>query len=242
MPAGLAPPCQGWVSSSTPAPASAGHSSRRPPRERATATPSGPRNSSALAVPSGSRATAAMNSIVIPAVTTPRISAASKVRRGKRQGRGRTQAARSTPAQASRSHAAPSAPIEVNRGTDSARPSWTHVIEPTAISVPVRARDRCGPGTVLMIPVHRPQIIRVHLTFFDKLFIDHEQCGHGSAPPGAVAGAVPPRLHAGGRRNHARDYLYRLPADRGPGPGGGHAADRAVRAAGAADSGRTAPG
>jgi hypothetical protein len=53
---------------------------------------------------------------------------------------------------------------------------------------------------------------------------------------------MPPRLYAGGRREHARDHLHRLAADRGPGPGGGHPADRAGRAAGAADPGRAAAG
>ena len=64
--------------------------------------------------------------------------------------RGRTQAARSRPAHASRSHAAPSGPTWPNRWTDNARPTWTHAIEPTAISVPARARDRCLLETALM--------------------------------------------------------------------------------------------
>ena len=141
MPARLAPPCHGWVRSSTPAAASPGHSNLRPPRPRATATPSGPRNSSALAVPSGSRATAAMKSMVTPAVTTPRATAASSVGRRNRQGRGRTTISRITAAQASLSQTAPSGPTWPNSGTDRARPSWTQVIEPTAIKVPIR------PGT-----------------------------------------------------------------------------------------------
>ena len=123
MPARLAPPCHGWVRTSTPAAASPGHSSRRPPRPRATATLSGPRNSSALAVPSGSRATAAMKSMVTPAVTTPRATAASSIGRRNRHGLGRTAISRITLAQASRSQTAPSGPTWPNNGTDRARPS-----------------------------------------------------------------------------------------------------------------------
>src|ERR1700722_15631144 len=242
MPARSAPPCHGRVSSSTPAAASAGHSSRRPPRLRGTATVSGPRNSSALAVPSGSRATAAMNSIVTPAVTTPSVTAASRTRRGKRHGRGRTTAASSRPAHASRSHAAPSGPTWPNRWTDSARPSWTHAIEPTAISVPARARDRCGTGMAFTLFSTYIVIIRVHLILVDIPFSGYEQSCDGPAPPGTAARAVPPRLDAGGRRGHARHHLHRLPADRGAGAGGGHAADRAGRAPGTANAGRPAPG
>src|SRR6266516_56331 len=64
----------------------------------------------------------------------------------------------------------------------------------------------------------------------------------GPAPPRAAARAVPPRLDARGRRGDARHHVHRVAADRGAGPGGGHGADRAGRAAGAADPGRAAVG
>jgi hypothetical protein len=148
MPAGLALPCHGWVSSSTPAAASPGHSSDRRPPPRATATPSGPRNSRALAVPSGNRATAAMKSMVMPPVTTPRATTASNAGRRNRQGRGRTTTSRIRAAQAIRSQTAPSGPTSPNRWTDSARPSCTQLIEPSAIKVPDRAEAR---GTAAML-------------------------------------------------------------------------------------------
>ena len=64
-------PCHGCVSATTPTAASAGHTQRPRPRPLTTATPSGPRNSSALAVPIGIRANAAMNNMLIRAVTMP---------------------------------------------------------------------------------------------------------------------------------------------------------------------------
>ena len=112
------------------------------------ATPSGPRNSRALAVPSGIRAMAAMNSMVTPPVTTPRAIAASRVGRRNRHGRGRTATSRITEAQASRSQTVPSGPSLPNSGTDSARPIWTQVIEPTAIRVAGAGRR---PALVIMM-------------------------------------------------------------------------------------------
>ena len=94
--AGRRTPCQGSVSSSTPAAATRAHR-RAVPRPRAIATPSGPRNSNALAVPSGSRSTAAMNRIVTPAVTTPRATQESRLDRVKADGRGRTSTSQKHP-------------------------------------------------------------------------------------------------------------------------------------------------
>ena len=69
-------------------------------------------------------------------------------RRRKRQGRGRTAVSRITAAQASRSQAAPSGPTSPKRWTDSAKPSWTQLIEPSAIKVPERAEVR---GAAVML-------------------------------------------------------------------------------------------
>ena len=89
-----------------------------------------------------------MNSIVTPAVTVPRAIVASRTGRLNRHGRGRTATTRITAAQASRIQTAPIGPIWPNSGTDSARPIWTMVIEPTAIRVPARA----GLTLRIMIP------------------------------------------------------------------------------------------
>ena len=101
-------PAHGSVRSTTPTPARTGHRTR--PRPRSKATVSGPKNSNALAVPSGRRSTAAMNRSVMPAVTTPRTTQARNALRVNAEGRGLTMIRRMMPAQASRSHAAPSAP------------------------------------------------------------------------------------------------------------------------------------
>ena len=53
--------------------------------------------------------------------------------------RGRTITSISTPAHASRSHAAPSTPMRSINVTAIARPTCTHSIEPIAIMAPVRA-------------------------------------------------------------------------------------------------------
>ena len=132
------PACHGSVSSTTPTAASPAYS--RPwPRPRHTATPSGPRNSSALAVPIGRRAIAAMNRIVSPAVTTPSSTQARNDDLVNWDGRGRPIASISNPAQASRIHAAPSAPMSSNSPTETAMPSCTQSIEPTAMEAPARA-------------------------------------------------------------------------------------------------------
>ena len=108
-PSGSATPCQGSVSSRTPAAATKAHT-RAVPRPRAMATPRGPRNSNALAVPSGSRSTAAMKSMVIPAVTTPRATQVVRLDRLKADRRGRTRTSSSTAAHVSLSQATPAAP------------------------------------------------------------------------------------------------------------------------------------
>ena len=135
-------PCQGSVSSSTPTAASAGKASIRRLVLRMVATPRGPRNSSALAMPSGSRATEAMNSRVTPAVTTPSATQARRLARPSAASRGRTRTGSRTPAQHSRSHAAPSGPTSSNSPTEAARPICTHSIEVIAIAVPARAVPR----------------------------------------------------------------------------------------------------
>ena len=113
---------------------------------------------------------AAMNSMVTPAVTTPRATVASRIGRRNRQGRGRTATSRITAAQASRSQTVPSGPISANSGTDSARPIWTRVIEPTAINVPARA----DPALAIMVPVDTSAIVRVHVRLMDIPFMNTE--------------------------------------------------------------------
>ena len=123
------------------------HAGRRParptarptPRLRATATPSGPRNSIALAVPSGSRVTAAMNSSVTPAVTTPSATPARSA--------SRLNVGRARPHDDQQDHPRPEQP-QPRRArrrrpgrsgpTEAARPSWTQSIDTTAIEAPVR--------------------------------------------------------------------------------------------------------
>src|SRR4051794_9415040 len=140
-PSASAPPCHGSVSSTTPTAASPGHALLAP-SPRATATPRGPRNSSAAAVPRGSRASAAMKKNVTPAIATPSSNEARRPDRENCARRGRTSTSRSSPAQLSRRHAAPSGPMRSNRPTDAASPSWTQRIAATAIEAPVRA-DEC---------------------------------------------------------------------------------------------------
>ena len=89
--------------------------------------------------------------------------------------RGRTTTSTITPAQASRSQAAPSGPIRSNSPTETARPSCTHSIEATAMPVPARAAARPGARCwMLMEPVQPANIVRVHVRFMDSPFIDHE--------------------------------------------------------------------
>jgi len=117
---------------------------------------------------------AAMKNMVTPAVTTPRATVASRIGRRNRQGRGRTATSRITPAQASRSQTAPSGPTWPNSGTDRARPSWTQVIEPTAIKVPARAADLDGAAATIMMASTYEQIVRVHVRFVDIPFMNTE--------------------------------------------------------------------
>ena len=113
---------------------------------------------------------AAMNSMVTPPVTTPRAIAASRIGRRNRHGRGRTATTRITDAQASRSQTVPSGPSWPNSGTDSARPIWTQVIEPTAINVPVRA----GVAPLIMMASRYDGIVRVHVLLMDIPFMNNE--------------------------------------------------------------------
>jgi hypothetical protein len=80
-----------------------------------------------------------MNSSVTAAVTTPSTTQTRKVAQVNDAKRGRTMTSISTPAHASRSHAAPSTPMRSISVTAIARPTWTHSIEPIAIRAPVRA-------------------------------------------------------------------------------------------------------
>src|SRR4051812_39501338 len=139
-PSASAPPCHGSVSSTTPTAASPGHALLAP-SPRATATPRGPRNSSAAAVPRGSRASAAMKKNVTPAIATPSNNEARMPERENCARRGRTSTSRSSPAQLSRRHAAPSGPMRTNRPTDAASPSCTQRIAAIAMEAPVRADE-----------------------------------------------------------------------------------------------------
>ena len=78
-----------------------------------------------------------------------------------------------TAAQASRNQTAPKGPTWPNSGTDRASPSWTRVIEPTAIRVPARAA-RAGVVVAFMEPVHTSGIVHVHVRFVDIPFSKHE--------------------------------------------------------------------
>ena len=93
-----------------------------------------------------------MVQLQLPAVTTPSTTQAPKVFRRNDDGRGRTTTASSTPAHASRSHAAPSGPTRSNRPTDTARPSWTHSMAATARVAPERGE---GGTAFRKYPGHR---------------------------------------------------------------------------------------
>ena len=161
-------PCHGSVSSTTPTAARPGQISARREWLRAAATPSGPRNSSALAVPSGSRTAAAMKSNVTPAVTMPSADAATRLLRVKLERRGRTISSMITPAHIRRSHPAPSAPMSCEMPIAAAMPTWTQLIEATAIAVPARV---C---VVLMHPVGHAETVRVHVGSLDMMFMNPE--------------------------------------------------------------------
>lgn len=93
----------------------------------------------ALAVPIGMRSSAAMNSSVIPAVTTPSAAQMPNVAQVNAAMRGRTMTRISTPAQTRRNQAAPSTPMRSIKVTAMASPSWTDSIDVIAINAPVRA-------------------------------------------------------------------------------------------------------
>jgi hypothetical protein len=105
-----------------------------------------------------------MNSMVTAAVTTPRAMQASSPERLNSDGRGRTTTSMITPAQASRSQAAPSGWIRSSRPTDTARPSCTHSIAASAMSAPERAEGEGATGVrvVATPPVQRGGIVHVH--------------------------------------------------------------------------------
>ncbi len=134
-------PRHGWVSSTTPTAARIGQRFW-PPRPRLTATPSGPRNSNALAVPNGSLATAHIKNSVTAAVTTPSAIPVSRPARLKPDSRGRTTTSSKTPAQANRSHAVPNGPSCPISPTDTASPSWTHVMDARAMEAPARELEK----------------------------------------------------------------------------------------------------
>ena len=77
----------------------------------------------ALAVPNGIRSSAAMNSSVTAAVTTPSTTHIMKLDRVNAERFGRTMSSSRIPAHASRSHAAPSTPIRSINVTAIARPT-----------------------------------------------------------------------------------------------------------------------
>jgi hypothetical protein len=82
---------------------------------------------------------------VTPAVTIPSSTHAVKLDFVNADGRGRTITKKIAPAQISRSHAAPSAPIRSMSPTETARPSCTHVIDASAIPAPMAAGLRVTP-------------------------------------------------------------------------------------------------
>ena len=232
----LTEPDHGSVSNTTPTAASAGHSRRRPPRAVATATPSGPRNSSALAVPSGMRSIAAMNSMVMPAVTPPRATAVPNDRRVNAEGRGRTMTSSRAPAQTSLSQAAPSAPMRSISATEVARPNWTNSMAVIAIAVPDRT-EFCG------MEVFKPGgIVHVHVISPDITFTFYGQWRDGLPTAGAAGSTVPAGLDARRGRLPPPDDLDGLPAVGGAGPRDAHPVDRARGPQGATHAGRTAPG
>ena len=162
-------PSHGWVSNTTPIAASPGHSTRAPPLPWATATPNGPRNSNALAVPNGIRSTAAMNSMVTEAVTTPSATHTMKVARVNAAARGRTITSIRRPAHASRSQAAPSTPMRSIKVTAIASPTCTHIIDPIAIRAPVRA------WLSVTTALNGTRTVHVHVIFLDISFGNREQ-------------------------------------------------------------------
>ena len=121
-----------------------------------------------------------MNSRVTPAVTTPSSTQAANVRRVKSRRRGRTTTSSSTPAQASRSQAAPSAPRSSISPTDAASPSWTHEH---------RGDRHRGAGAERRVAVHapieprpnrsRPRVIDGHIV---RRIMDNARHGPPPAP------------------------------------------------------------
>ena len=80
-------------------------------------------------------------------------------------GRGRMITSISTPAQANRSHAAPSTPIRSIRVTAIASPTCTHAIDPIAMKAPVRAWLLSGTSELNGTPTVRVHVIYVDIPF-----------------------------------------------------------------------------
>ena len=194
-PTGSAAPVQGWVSSSTPTAATSVHQRPAPwprahrdperaeelQRARSTQRQPGQRGHEQQ----GDRPRSPHR-----AVTQARTADGGEVtapRPGEKQAAAR-------PAQARRSQAAPSAPSSSISPTDTARPIWTLSMETTAIEAPVRAVG------CVMTPWDLKRTVRVHVNSLDIPFINPERSGHGRPPPAPARGAVPPGVHARGRR------------------------------------------
>ena len=96
-------------------------------------------------MPSGKRSIAAMKHMVTPAVATPSTTAALSPRDENVLRRGRRMTRNSSPAQVRRRQAAPSGPTSSNSPTEAASPSWTQIIEASAIPAPVRVSRRVTP-------------------------------------------------------------------------------------------------
>ncbi len=158
-------PCQGSVSSTTPASASAGQTSPFRRRLAMPATASGPRNSIATAVLSGMRSTAARKKVVMNPVTAPRASSAGRSRIRSDRSEGRTMTQRKTAPKHMRSQAVPAGPACSITPTESAFDTWISSIAATAIvhgGMPVRGAaaftggpPRCGARPPR--PVRRPR-------------------------------------------------------------------------------------
>jgi hypothetical protein len=103
------------------------------------------------------------------AVTTPSTTHMRKLDRVNATRRGRMMSSKMTPAQANRSHAAPSTPIWSMSVTAIARPTWTHSMEPIAMRAPVRAWFVVTPA------LNGSETVHVHVIFLDIPFMNHER-------------------------------------------------------------------
>ena len=123
-----------------------------------------------------------MNSSVMLAVTTPSATHVRNVERVNEARRGRTTTSRIRPAQDSRSHAAPSAPIRSISSTDRARPICTHATDAVAIRTPVRT------SFVVTFALNGTATVHVHVIYLDIPFTKCErlvgQCHGGCCVAG----------------------------------------------------------